>query len=550
MKYSINRWRILFSAEKIRKKADVMEKNLRWFENTVFYEIYVPSFCDGNGDGLGDLPGVISRIEYLGKMGVGAIWLTPFYTSPLVDNGYDVSDYFSVDERYGTMADFDRLLSAAHEAGIRVIVDMVLNHTSTQHEWFIKSCENQEKYRDYYIWRKEIPNNWESFFDGGAWEYEERRGMYYYHAFAKEQACLNWSNPEILRECKEILRFWLEKGVDGFRLDVINFLKTDKEAFFQNNPEKDGAQVHVYDKNQKGVREKIAALSAYVHSYPDTFLLGEIGDDDLQTIQSYIGEPLLDTAFCFNLGSMEKWDEAYLLKQVLCMEEAGLNPTLFFSSHDMRRHFSRLCGENMEMAELLALFLLTAKGVPFLYQGEELPLADVRLADSSDLKDAQGRYAYEKMLSAGAGEEEAFLYAKERARDYARALIDWRHWEYPKQQPKAQPKAQPLGCDSDCTLRCLYGKLLKLRREYKALRMGEYGEITLSGHRFYYERSCGQERIAVTMDFSLKGWEIFQKERGISRKEREMEKAEKEKGILLVIKNESGRIIGLVEHLV
>ena len=224
------------------------------------------------------------------------------------------------------------------------------------------------------------------------------------------------------------------------------------------------------------------------------------------------------------------------------MEEAGLNPTLFFSSHDMRRHFSRLCGENMEMAELLALFLLTAKGVPFLYQGEELPLADVRLADSSDLKDAQGRYAYEKMLSAGAGEEEAFLYAKERARDYARALIDWRHWEY--------PKAQPLGCDSDCTLRCLYGKLLKLRREYKALRMGEYGEITLSGHRFYYERSCGQERIAVTMDFSLKGWEIFQKERGISRKEREMEKAEKEKGILLVIKNESGRIIGLVEHLV
>lgn len=512
-----------------------MEKNIKWFENTVFYEVYVPSFCDGNGDGLGDLPGVTSRIAYLEKMGVGAIWLTPFYTSPLVDNGYDVSDYLSVDERYGTMEDFDRLLGAAHEAGIRVIVDMVLNHTSTQHEWFQKSCENQEKYRDYYIWKKEIPNNWESFFDGGAWEYEERRGMYYYHAFAKEQACLNWSNPEILRECMEILRFWLEKGVDGFRLDVINFLKTDKEAFLKNNPEKDGTQVHVYDKNQKGAREKIAALSALVHSYPDTFLLGEVGDDDLQTIQSYVGENLLDAAFHFNLGSMEKWDEAYLVKQVLCMEKAGIHPTLFFSSHDMKRHFSRLCGENVEMAELLALFLLTAKGVPFLYQGEELPLADVRLENSSDLKDAQGRYAYEKLLSAGVGEEEAFSYAKERARDYARALIDWRHWEESTAE-NSQENSQ------ENSLTCLYGKLLKLRREYEALRRGKYGEITLSGRRLYFERSCGQERIAVTMDFSLQGWDI-------SPKSRETAKLEKEKDILLAVRNESGHIIGLVEHL-
>ncbi|MBD5498084.1 MAG: glucohydrolase [Lachnospiraceae bacterium] len=463
-----------------------MEKNSKWFENTVFYEIYVPSFCDGNGDGIGDLPGVTSKMDYLKELGVGAIWLTPFYPSPLVDNGYDVSDYFAVHERYGTEADFDRLLEAAHDAGIRVIVDMVLNHTSTSHAWFLKSREDQEKYRDYYIWREKIPNNWESFFDGGAWEYDENRRMYYYHAFSREQACLNWSNPAILEECKEILRFWLDKGVDGFRLDVINFLKTDKAAFAKDNPCDDGIQKHIYDKNQKGVREAVAGLSAFVHTYPDTFLLGEIGDDDLQTIQSYTGKGLLDAAFNFNLGSMEKWDEAYLAEQVIAMEAAGINPTLFFSSHDMRRHFSRLCGENVEAAKLLALFLLTAKGIPFLYQGEEMPLADVRIESSQDLQDAQGRYAYEKLLLLGKTEEEAFGYARERTRDYARGLIDW-------------------DLQREGGLQELYQSLLTLRREHEALRTGKYGKIAMNGHLLYFERIGRREKIAVTIDFSLTG---------------------------------------------
>lgn len=466
----------------------MMEENSKWFENTVFYEIYVPSFCDSNGDGIGDLPGVESKIDYLKEMGVGAVWLTPFYPSPLVDNGYDVSDYFAVHERYGTIADFDRLLEAAHNAGIRVIVDMVLNHTSTGHEWFLKSCENQEKYRDYYIWREKIPNNWESFFDGSAWEYNEGRHMYYYHAFSREQACLNWSNPAILEECKEILRFWLDKGVDGFRLDVINFLKTDKAAFTRDNPCEDGSQKHIYDKNQKGVREAVAELSAFVHTYPDKFLLGEIGDDDLQTIQSYTGYGLLDAAFNFNLGSMEKWDEAYLAEQVLAMDAAGINPTLFFSSHDMRRQFSRLCGENVEAAKLLALFLLTAKGIPFLYQGEEIPLADTRIESSRDLQDAQGRYAYEKLLLLGKTEEEALRYAKERARDYARGLIDWK-----------------LHREEEGSLKELYQGLLMLRREHEALRTGKYGNIALNGHLFCFERIGRWEKIAVTIDFSLTG---------------------------------------------
>lgn len=495
-----------------------MAENSRWFEHTVFYEIYVPSFCDGNGDGVGDLPGVISKIDYLKEMGVGAIWLTPFYPSPLVDNGYDVSDYVSVHERYGTPEDFDRLLKAAHEAGIRVIVDMVLNHTSTRHEWFLKSRDNQEPYKDYYIWRKEIPNNWESFFDGGAWEYDEKRCMYYYHAFSREQACLNWSNPQIPEECREILQFWLDKGVDGFRLDVINFLKTDKEAFTRDNPCENGSQKHIYDKNQEGVKEAVRKLSAFVHTYPDKFLLGEIGDDSLQTIQSYTGEGLLDAAFNFNLGSMEKWDETYLAEQVLVMEAAGLHPTLFFSSHDMRRHFSRLCGENVEAAKLLALFLLTAKGIPFLYQGEEFPLADVRLASSRDLQDAQGKYAYEKLLRLGRTEEEAFCYAKERARDYARGLIDWNREK-----------------EGDDGLRRLYQSLLALRGEHEALRTGKYGKIELAEHLFYFERMSGQERIAVTIDFSRRGIPFSD--------------SYDEKKILLKIENGSG-CIGLVEKLI
>lgn len=462
-------------------------KKTKWYEKTVFYEIYVPSFCDGNGDGIGDLRGVISRIPYLRQLGIKGIWLTPFYPSPKADNGYDISDYRNVDSAYGTLQDFDKLLQEAHHAGIKVIIDIVLNHTSNCHSWFLESRKSAcNPYRDYYLWEKEVPNNWESFFDGSAWEFDAGTEMYYYHAFSKEQVCLNWTCKQVRRECMDILKFWLERGVDGFRLDVINYLKTDRGAFLRDNPLEKGVVQHIYDKNQNGIYEVIGMISDVVHGYPDKYLLGEIGEDDLYQIRSYIGKGLLDSAFQFNLGSMERLDVAYMADQITKMEAENLYPTLFFSSHDMRRHFNRLCGQDMVKAKLLAVFLLTAKGIPFLYQGEEIPMADVTVDDPKDLKDVQGRYGYEKKLKEGENEEKAFLYARERTRDYSRGMVDWR-------------KAQEQGEDS---LLYVYRKLLEIRNEHPALYMGDYGRIESHGGRLYYQRVWEQEKIGVYLNFA------------------------------------------------
>lgn len=489
---------------------------MKWYQNTTFYEIYVPAFCDGNGDGIGDLIGAALKIPYLKQLGVGGVWLTPFYPSPRADNGYDISDYRNVDSTFGTLEDFDCFLKKAHEAGIKVILDMVLNHTSNKHAWFEESRKSvSNPYRDYYIWEKEIPNNWQSFFDGSAWEYDHMTEMYYYHGFAREQVCLNWSCDKVRQECHEILRFWLERGVDGFRMDVINFLKTDRQQLYQNNPVCNGEIEHRYDKNQPGVYEAIKGISQVVHSYPDKYLLGEVGDDDLQVIDSYVGEGMLDSAFYFNLGSMEQLDIKYMVEQVRRMEEACIYPTLFFSSHDMRRHFNRLCNQNLDIAKLLALFMLTAKGIPFLYQGEEIPMEDAVIEKLEDLQDIQGRYGYEKKIQEGLGEEEAFAYARKRSRDYSRGMVDWKRLDGAEQQKK---------------LFKVYQDLLQIRKEHPALQYGAYEKLEQQGERVYYARSCGKERLGIYLHFDLTEISVWQEK------------------IIYEIEDKKGTLIGLIAY--
>ncbi len=489
---------------------------MKWYKNTTFYEIYVPAFCDGNGDGIGDLIGAALKIPYLKQLGVGGVWLTPFYPSPGVDNGYDISNYRNVDPAFGTLADFDCFLKKAHEAGIKVIIDMVLNHTSNKHAWFEESRKSvSNPYRDYYIWEKVIPNNWQSFFDGSAWEYDDRTEMYYYHGFAREQVCLNWSCEKVRRECDEILKFWLERGVDGFRMDVINFLKTDRQYFYKNNPVCDGDIEHRYDKNQPGVYEVIKRISRIVHSYPDKYLLGEVGDDDLQVINSYVGEGMLDSAFCFNLGSMERLDINYMVEQVKKMEEACIYPTLFFSSHDMRRHFNRLCNKNVDIAKLLSLFIFTAKGIPFVYQGEEIPMEDSVIEKPEDLQDIQGRYGYEKKIREGVGEEEAFEYARKRSRDYSRGMVEWKRLEENAQQNK---------------LFKIYCDLLHIRQEHPALQYGLYEKLEQHGERIYYCRSCSNEQLCIYLHFDLT-------EISVSKEE-----------IIYEIRDEKGTLTGLIAY--
>ncbi|WP_137657552.1 alpha-amylase family glycosyl hydrolase [Listeria newyorkensis] len=397
---------------------------LKWWQETVFYEIYMPSFKDGNGDGIGDFKGLLEKVPYLAELGVGGIWLTPFYPSPKVDNGYDVSDYYAVDPDYGTMADWEAFVAEAHRHGIRVIADMVVNHVSTEHAWFVESRSSRTNpKRDWFVWQ-DAPNNWESFFGGSAWEWDAGTEQYYYHSFATEQVDLNWANPEVEREIWKVFDFWLDKGLDGFRLDVINNLTLTRD--FMDNPVVDGEQQHVFDKDQPGMMAKMAEIGERIRARGDYFTVGEISSDNLAEIERYAGSDGLDVTFNFNFGSVASRDG--IVAELARMQQVyadGRMPTLFFGSHDMSRSWNRLADGREDVAQLLAMLMLTAHGVPFVYFGEEIGMADFVPESMREMRDVQGVYAYELALQDGKSEHEALVAAQEKTRDKARAPMTW-----------------------------------------------------------------------------------------------------------------------------
>lgn len=357
-----------------------------WWKNAIFYEIYLASFKDSNGDGVGDIQGIIQKLPDLKKLGITGIWLTPFYPSPKVDNGYDISNYCAVSPEYGSLSDFDELMSKAHELEIRVIADLVINHTSTAHPWF-----HDERKRDWYIWREQ-PNNWESFFGGSAWEFDEKVGKFYYHSFAKEQADLNWSNPAVKRAIFQVMDFWNSRGIDGFRLDVINNLSTSSNL--QDNPlDEKGQQIHLYDVNQAGILETIKELRNHLSaSGKELFTVGEISSNKLEVIEKYAGLDLLDVTFNFNFGSQEKFDLPKIVAELEEMQNALQNdrmPTLFFNSHGMARSWGRLANEKLDLYLQLATLLIINRGVTFLYQGEELGLGDFNPQSVNEIRDTK-----------------------------------------------------------------------------------------------------------------------------------------------------------------
>lgn len=384
-----------------------------WWKRAVFYEVYMPSFCDSNGDGIGDFDGLTSKLDYLRDLGIGGIWLTPFYKSPKVDNGYDIADYYQIDPDYGTMEGFERFIQEAKTRGIKVIADLVLNHTSSEHAWFKESRSSRTNpKRDWYIWKDAVnggvPNNWESFFGGTAWEWDAATEQYYYHGFAKEQVDLNWANPEVKEAMKDVMAYWLGKGVSGFRLDVINFLSVSDQ--FPDNPmdEITGEQKHVHDQNQNGIIEAIEEISEFVHAHSGMFMVGEVGSEDIDMLRHYSGAGKLDVVFNFNLGSQKEFSPENLFAELKTMEQVHREdqiPTLFFGSHDMDRVISRF-GEGdaeieEERARLMATLALTAKGVPFLYFGEEIGMRNFVAHKLEDMRDIQGLNAYEIALQRG-----------------------------------------------------------------------------------------------------------------------------------------------------
>lgn len=490
-------------------EAQNTQKSQKWWKQSVFYQIYMPSYADSNGDGYGDFKGMTSKLDYLKDLGVKGIWLTPFLTSPKVDNGYDIANYYEVDPTYGSKADFDKFLSEAHKRGIKVIMDMVLNHTSTECKWFQESQKSlNNPYRDYYVW-KDKPNNWESFFGGTAWEKDTLTNQYYYHKFDKKMADLNWSNPKVVAEVQKVLRFWLEAGVDGFRLDVINFLTTN--GITADNPNKDGQQQHINDIDQAGVKNAMRIIKSTVSEYEDRFIVGEIGSDKIEVLKQYQSLDLLDVVFNFNFGSIQKFSSQRIFDELQSMEKNMSNyPTLFFGSHDMPRMIDRLADGNPDRALALAALLLTAKGVPFVYYGEEIGMHNIIAKSLEEMVDIQGRTHYELALAKGKNPEEALVEGNEHNRDKSRSPMQWNENAFAGFSTKKtwiktnsdykKVNVQHLMNKENAILNG-YKKFIALRNNEKVLQYGTYDRLEHNNNQILFTRSFEGDKITVVINF-------------------------------------------------
>jgi alpha-glucosidase len=480
-------------------------KDFLWWRDGVIYQIYPRSFADSNGDGLGDLGGIISHLDYLVDLGIDAIWLSPFYPTPDKDFGYDISDYMNVDPRFGSLADFDRLTAGAHQRGIRIIVDLVLNHTSDQHLWFVESRAslNNPK-RDWYIWRNH-PNNWQASFGGKAWEYDPQTGQYYLHLFTKEQPDVNWRNREVRKAQLDVFRFWLGRGVDGFRLDVFNAYFKHPEL--PDNPPKFGLrgfdrQRHIYDIDQPDMMPFLNEMRALLDSFPERYAVGETYFASPQKTVSYCGPNRLHAAFSFDFTSKDlsyPWNPRWVMGQVLKREEnlnaAGVWPTTVMSNHDLPRAASRYCrGEDDNQAFLAMALLLTLRGTPFMYYGEEIGMRDIHL-HRDEILDPPGKKYWP-------------IY---KGRDGCRSPMQWDdstfagfsnhkpwlpvHPDYLRRNVSSQ-QANP------GSLHHFTKKLLALRKETPALCRGDFVPLPTSpGMLAYLRRSEGQSVLAA-MNFS------------------------------------------------
>lgn len=513
-----------------KRNGGIRMERTRWYKDRVFYQIWPRSFCDGDGDGVGDLIGAYEKLDYIRSLGCDGIWFSPLYPSPGVDCGYDISDYMDIDAMYGGMEAFKRVLNGAHERDMKVIMDLVVNHTSDEHEWFQKSRRRIEPYTDYYIWRPrradgKPPNNWDSVFEGKAWQWDELRGEYYLHLFAVKQPDLNMDNPLVREEVKKIMRFWLALGVDGFREDVITFIsKRDglpNDCFMPamrgiahyNH----GPRVHRYLEEFK--RD---ALDGY-----DAFTIGEAPLVAPKKALDYIDERhgQLDTmiqfqcmnADCFLIDYVPLPFSARRLKRAFGRWQEKLDGRawnmLYLENHDHPRVISRYGSEKYrtESGKMLACSYLFQKGTPFIYQGQEIGMTNYRPERASDYEDVQTRYHYEHFLPRLLSGETRLKWCHRASRDSARTPMQWSAAEnagfttgtpwfavngnYRTVNVAAQED------DPDSLLR-FYRDAVMIRKRLSVIRDGDYVDHQrFSGSLFVYSRSLGRERILVICSF-------------------------------------------------
>lgn len=476
-----------------------------WWKNGVVYQIYPRSFQDGNGDGIGDLDGIIQRLDYLQWLGVDAIWLSPIYASPMADFGYDVANYRDIEPIFGNLDDFDRLVSEAKARNIRVLLDFVPNHSSDQHEWFLESRSSRENpKRDWYIWKDanpdgSPPNNWLSVFGGSAWEWDETTGQYYLHSFLKEQPDLNWRNPEVVAEIKDSLAFWLKRGVSGFRLDVIHFLLKDDQFrddpvnpdFTEGNPWE--GLIHQYSNLQPGVYDLIHEFRDVIDFYGDNVLIGEINySAPIEEIISFYDGKGLHLPFNFWLILL-KWNAGALRDFIHSFDQAipkGGWPNYVLGNHDRTRLGSRIGPEYIRLA---AMLLLSLRGTPFIYYGEELGMLDVpipadKVQDPWEINvPGQGRDPVRTPMLWDGTPNAGFT-----------SGTPW----LPVTDNFAEHSVEAQQQDQRSVLH-LYHALLQLRKENDAIGLGDYDTLHANTpDTLIFLRSHGQERVIVALNFS------------------------------------------------
>ena len=476
-----------------------------WWRHGIFYQIYPRSFQDSNADGVGDIKGIIDRLPYLVALGVDAIWLSPIFPSPMADFGYDIADYTGIDPLFGTMEDFDALVQAAHTAGLKVILDLVPNHTSDQHPWFVesRSSRNNPK-RDWYIWREPAaaggpPNNWLSEFGGSAWEYDTASRQYYYHAFLAQQPDLNWRNPEVRQAVYDVMRFWLRKGVDGFRVDVIWHLI--KDAQFRDNPPnpsfREGRPPHekilpLHSTDQVEVHDVIAEMRSVVDEFEGRVLIGEIYLP-LERLVAYYGKDLSGAHLPFNFALLSAPWHAREIEQIIFEYEsvlpAGAWPNWVLGNHDRPRVASRV---GRDQARVAAMLLLTLRGTPTLYYGDEIGMQQVPIAPD------QVRDPFEKNVPGiGVG------------RDGCRTPMQWDATRYagfstsPPWLPLADdfPHENVVNLDADSrSILNLYKALIDLRKKLPQMVSGDYVRIAAEGDLLLYRRQSESKAVMVALN--------------------------------------------------
>lgn len=497
-----------------------------WWKRKIIYQIYPMSFCDSNGDGIGDLPGIISRLDYLQRLGVGALWLSPVYPSPNKDNGYDISDYCEIHPNYGTLADMDRLIAEAKKRDIRIIMDLVINHTSDRHEWFQKSRHREEPYTDFYIWRKgekgKKPTNWGSFFGENCWEYDKVRGEYYLHLFAKEQPDLNYHNEKVIAAIENVMRFWLDRGVAGFRCDVINIIYKEAIKNGRWRPALTGCEYYL---STPGCHRVLHRLNRDVLSRYDAFTVGETVfvtpkmADDLVNPQ----REELCTVFSFEHMETDCFKIKWFLRKFkpdrffACLTKWQNSlpwNTVYFENHDQPRSVSRYGNDaeyHDQSAKALATLLLTLRGTPFLYEGEEIGMTNFDFPDMEKVRDVESINIWNmgKRLRLPYGLRWRMI--KTKSRDNARTPMQWDDsinggfsagtpWlsvngNYPRINVKRQE-------DDPGSVLSYYRQLIAFRNGSRVLQEGDFTELYRKNDVYAYRRACDGEALTIVISLA------------------------------------------------